>query len=121
MSVCEDLRIDIYAPISLNLEQSELFSSLSNSGYNLFNENDSFYNDICTPYTTKNGTDILLIDRKVDIYSKNGNMQLCQKDCILEFYNETSKKAKCNCAVQQDKENDNNNHINKKNYQIQIF
>ena len=109
MSVCENLRIDIYPPISLNFEQSELFSSLSNSGYNLFNENDSFYNDICTPYTTKNGTDILLIDRKIDIYSKNGNMQLCQKDCILEFYNETSKKAKCNCAVQPDKENKNIN------------
>ena len=113
LSVCEHLRIDIYAPISLNLEQSELFSSLSNSGYNLFNENDSFYSDICTPYTTKNGTDILLIDRKIDIYSKNGNMPLCQKDCILEFYNETSKKAKCNCAVPKYKENDNNINKNK--------
>ena len=107
MSVCQNLKIDIYAPVSLNSETSELFSSLINSGYNLFNENDSFYNEICTPYTTKNGTDMLLIDRKIDIYSKSGNIPLCQRDCHLEFYNETSKKAKCNCAIQPDDTNTN--------------
>ena len=73
--------------------------SLGDSGYNLFDEDDSFYNDICATYTSENGTDMLLSDRKNDIYSATENLTLCQTDCELESYNATSKKAKCNCDV----------------------
>ena len=45
-----------------------LFVSLNNSGYNLFNPNDSFYNDICSPYTSIYKKDMLLSDRWEDIY-----------------------------------------------------
>ena len=99
LDICKDLTIDIYTPVSLDSTTSQLFSSLNDYGYNLFNQNDSFYNDICTPYTTQNGTDILLLDRKVDIYAQNGNKELCQDGCELQYYNETSKKAKCNCGI----------------------
>ena len=40
---------------------------LSKIGYNLFDAND-VYNDICAAYTTENVTDILLYDRRMDIY-----------------------------------------------------
>ena len=101
MSLCKDLKIDIYTPIYLDDETQSLFSSLKKSGYDLFNSNDSFYNDFCTPYTSVNGTDILLKDRKKDIFQKNGDMDLCQKNCELEYYNENTQKAKCNCAAQE--------------------
>ena len=104
MSVCKDLTIDIYTPVSLNQIDSLLFHSLSESGYNLYNKSDPFYNEICTPYTTINGTDILLLDRKVDIYSKIGNEALCQIGCELLFYDENSKKAKCKCNVIENEE-----------------
>ena len=100
MSICADLKINIYSPIYLNDEAQSLFSSLKESGYNLFNSNDSFYNDFCTPYTSIEGTDILLKDRKKDIYQKNGDKDLCQKNCELEYYNEITQKAKCNCIPQ---------------------
>ena len=100
LDICSDLNINIYAPVHLNGETLTLFSSLEKSGYNLFNSSDSFYNDFCTPYTTINGTDILLQDRKKDIYSKNGNKILCQDGCELLNYNETLEKAKCNCKPQ---------------------
>ena len=37
------------------------------SGYDLFNENDSFYTDICSTFTSENGTDMTLADRKKEI------------------------------------------------------
>ena len=45
-----------------------LYNILSKIEYNLFDANDSFYNDICAAYTTENGTDILLYDRRTDKY-----------------------------------------------------
>ena len=105
MSVCQDLTIDIYSPLSLSQLDSVTFHSLNVSGYNLYNPNDPFYNEICTPYTTINGTDILLSDRKVDIFSKSGNEALCQTGCELLYYDETYKKAKCNCKIKTKEEN----------------
>ena len=61
-------------PVNLQEETLSLYNSLNESGYNLFDANDVFYNDICTPYTTENGTDISLFDRKeiiVDIGNNN--------------------------------------------------
>ena len=99
--ICENELIIIYSPTLLNNETISLISSLSSFGYNLFNENGSFYNNICTPYTSLNKTDILLIDRKNDIFNNSGNQALCQNDCELVLYNEFNKKVKCNCNFQQ--------------------
>ena len=102
LSVCNEVQISIDVPISLNNDMDAIFDSLGNSGYNIFNENDSFYQDICTTYTTVNGTDMLLSDRQKDIYTESQNLSICQTGCILQAYNKTSKKAKCNCSVEED-------------------
>ena len=99
LSVCNSTQIKISVPISLDNDVELLVISLSESGYNMFNENDSFYNDICSTYTTVNGTDILLSDRKKDIYETNQNQSICQKGCEFQYYNRTSKKVKCDCSV----------------------
>ena len=81
----------------MNLDEStkSIYNSLSQSGYNLFDLNDSFY-----IYTTENGTDLTLADRKNLIYDNNGNASLCQDGCTLESYNLITKKAKCDCSIQ---------------------
>ena len=33
--------------------------------YDILNPNDSFYNDIWTPYSSKSNTDMILYDRKI--------------------------------------------------------
>ena len=76
-----------------------MVNSLNNTGYNIFNENDSFYNDICATYTSENGTDMLLLDRKKDIYTVSQNQSLCQSGCEIQSYNSTTKKAKCDCSI----------------------
>ena len=96
---CKDVQIIIATPIVLDDNIELIYDSLSESGYNLFNENDSFYHDICATYTTVNGTDILLSDRKTDIFASTQNQTMCQTGCELESYNSTKKKAICNCNI----------------------
>ena len=101
LSICNDVDISISVPVKINNNIEVLYKSLSDSGYNLFDKNDSFYNDICAKYTSINGTDILLSDRKADIYTsfQKENESLCQAGCEIESYNSENKKVKCNCTV----------------------
>ena len=100
LDICNTNDISINVPVNIDEKTESLYNSLSQSGYNLFDSNDSFYNDICTPYTTEYGTDILLNDRKENIYKSNGNITLCQIGCSFELYSLDNKKAKCKCSIQ---------------------
>ena len=96
---CLDSNILINIPLELDSNIVLLYNLLSNSGYNLFNSSDPFYNDICSTYTTQNNTDILLYDRRMDIYQSTINISLCQAECEFQSYDTESKKAKCNCQI----------------------
>ena len=100
LSICKDKKISVSTPVKLDSSTSSLYDDLKNSGYDLFNENDDFYTDICSIYTSSNGTDMTLADRKKEIYSTSGNKTLCQSGCELESYNSTNRKAKCECSPQ---------------------
>ena len=100
MDYFKSVSIIVNIPVYLDEEALALYDSLSKSGYNLFDANDSFYTDICTTYTSENGTDVILKDRQNEIYSSNANISLCQSSCTFESYNITTKKAKCNCDIQ---------------------
>ena len=65
LDFCENLIINVTVPANLDPETILLYKSLNNMGYNLFNSNDDFYTDICTPYTSLNNTDILLNNYKL--------------------------------------------------------
>ena len=97
---CSKSNVIINVPIDLNSEMEGLYKWLLESGYNLFDSKDSFYNDICAAFTTQNGTDILLYDRRMDIYQSTVNISLCQDGCDFQFYNIETKKAKCECSIQ---------------------
>ena len=79
-------------------EFTEIFKQ-SESGYNMFNENDSFYNDICSTYTTENGTDMNLNDRQHAIEEVRGSLNLCQVGCKLKYYNSTNNRINCDCDL----------------------
>ena len=100
LSICEN-KITINVPVYLDNNIEEMNDKLNESGYNLFDKNDSFYNDICTKFTTKNRTDIILTDRRNDIYGLVKKISLCQEGCNFEYYNSTSKKAICVCNIQE--------------------
>ena len=60
MSICKNSKIKVYIPFSLEGETLTLYQDLKDSGYDMFNKSDKFYNDICTPYTHYTGTDACL-------------------------------------------------------------
>ena len=97
LSICDSETIDLYVPVELNEQLLELYEDLQNSGYDLFNINDPFYNDLCSPYKSQNGTDVLLSDRKNDYY--NNNYTTCQSNCEYSSFNSEYKFLKCECKV----------------------
>ena len=66
-------------------------------GYDMFNINDPFYQDICISYDSSNGTDILLIDRINYIY--NNDDTKCQSNCQFSFYSMETKYINCSCST----------------------
>ena len=99
LDVCSKEQISLNVPVVFDFKVETLHSSLEKSGYNLFNKSDSFYQDICATYTSLNGTDMPLSDRKKDIYTASQIKTVCQTGCELESYNSTNQKAKCICSV----------------------
>ena len=84
LDVCQD--INILYPCIIDENEEYKYNSLSD-----------FYNDICFPYTTRKGTDIILSDRR-DIFISN-NMSLCENNCIYNGYNSNIKKSVCQCDI----------------------
>ena len=72
---------------------------LNEYGYDLFNINDDFYQDICSSFTSDNGTDILLSDRKNDFFE---NVPLCEDGCTYKGYDLNTKRICCECSVKEE-------------------
>jgi hypothetical protein len=110
LSLCEGMKIKVYSPYTPSKESLSKLLKLNESGYDLYNPNDSFYQDICSPFTTDNGTDILLSDRKADYFE---DISLCEDGCTYEGYDYTIQKAKCECNVKEEIEVKENQNIKK--------
>ena len=97
MSICKNSKINVYIPFSLEGETLTLYQDLKDSGYNLFDKNDKFYNDICSPYTSDSGTDVILSARKKYFYEEYGN--LCQDNCQFLNYSTNNELISCSCEM----------------------
>lgn len=97
LSICSNASISIYAPVSLNNKETSLYNNLKNEGYDLFDVNNSFFIDPCTPYTSSNGTDVYLADRKDYYY--NEEIVLCEDTCKYIEVNTKTEKVLCKCNV----------------------
>ena len=72
-----------YTNLFSNLQSRSAATALLN-GYDAFDANSPFYNDVCTPFTNENGNDVLLDARRKDYYIENIN--LCGSGCIFVGY-----------------------------------
>ena len=86
LNYCKETFIDLDIPVSI--DENNLFK---------YDPNSDYYTDDCYPYTTDNGTDIILNDRKEEFI--DNNMSLCENKCNYNGYNGESKKASCECEV----------------------
>ena len=98
LSVCKEVSIDIYVPIILSEKIDNLYNELKDLGYDLFDINCGFYQDICTPYKSENGTDVLLSDR-INYYFNNEETQ-CQPNCEFSDFSMESQNLKCECNIE---------------------
>ena len=89
LNLCDNSKIEINIPVSIN--ETILYKYEPKSDY---------YNDRCFTYTSDNGTDIPLINRREEF--KNNNMSLCEVDCEYLGYNNKTKKVKCECDVKKE-------------------
>jgi len=99
LSVCDGVKINTYSKYYPSEESLSKIKKLSESGYDLYNLNDAFYQDICSSFTSENGTDILLSDRQADFYE---NVSLCEDDCNYKGYDLNTKRVQCQCPVKEE-------------------
>ena len=90
LNYCKNIKTNIYTKV--NIDENEIFK---------YDPNDEYYHDRCNQYTTENGTDITLFDRKND-YNEN-NMSLCEINCEYQGYDIKNKIVKCECNIKNTK------------------
>ena len=95
LSICSNLTIEIYTPLIISDKLQNLHYELKEMGYNLFDINSQFYQDICTPYKSSEGTDVLLSDRVNYFY--NNEETTCQSNCKFSDYLIEEQYLKCDC------------------------
>ena len=84
LSVCKEyIKIMKYIGDTdkIDLNSAKIFSD---QGIDVFNPADDFFNDICYPYDNSNKKDIIINDRRNDIYQ---NVSFCQDDCRYDGIN----------------------------------
>ena len=97
LSVCSRVKINIIYPIKLSEETEKIYNDLKSQGYDLFDKYNKFYKDICTPYKSENGHDIILADRNNDFFAKNEI--ICQANCDYSSFSSESYYVRCSCDV----------------------
>ena len=85
LTVCQDYKIDLSIPVVLT------------DNIDKINSSSEYYNDICYTYTSEDGTDISLADRKKEFV--NNNLTVCEEDCDFVDYDYVNEKAICSCNV----------------------
>ena len=71
-------------------------------GIDIFNSSNSFFNDVCYKFTTPEGTDIFLEDRKKRYFI---NEPLCESNCVQLGYDIMSERAICKCKMKEEPDN----------------
>ena len=87
-----------FSPQTLVTELQNKIGAIVSNGYDPFNSESPFYNDICTPFTNENGNDVLLNERRTDYF--NENINICDKDCTFSHYDSKTKMYTCKCKIQ---------------------
>ena len=97
LSICHDMKVKITIPLEVSDEVLEMIQNILDQGYNPFDLNDRFYREICTPYNSENGTDVLLDAREEYIYSTIEEEMTCPSGCEMSSYSLNSKFITCEC------------------------
>ena len=98
LKLCNGTNIQIVYAIKDNaLIDTKKINSLKNLGIDAFNINDSFFWDICRPFSDM-GNDLILEDRIKDLFQ---NYLLCEEGCIYKDINLKNMTISCDCKIKE--------------------
>ena len=100
LSLCENVNIQIiYSIKNKSLIDIDSVNYFKQNGIDIFNINDSFFNDICEPYSdSDSGDDLILEDRIKTIYK---NYSLCEAGCNYDKIDLEIMAISCQCKVKE--------------------
>jgi len=112
--ISEDIFVKATVPIrDLNMVNYKLAKDFAKKGYDIYDKTSEFYSDICIPVSIKNN-DIVLKDRKLDIYPNN--VKFCKENCIYKSINIEDERIICECNLNSySKYNDENGFLDEVN------
>ncbi len=99
VSLCSEEKITVTIPLTEeNGGDIELAKEMAQQGIDIYNIDDPFFNDICYPFTSKEGEDVSLNDRVQNYYQ---NVSLCENDCEYKGVNfdNGNGEVECECTV----------------------
>ena len=98
LKLCNGTNIQIIYSIKDDiLIDTEIINSLKDKGVDPFNINDSFFWDVCQPFSDM-GNDLILEDRIRDFYQ---NYSLCEEGCTYNSINIKNMTVSCNCKIKE--------------------
>ena len=98
LSLCKNEKIRVYYSINKNSSLDfDLIQYYIEQNINVLNTKDSFFNDICYPYS-ESGDDIILGDRRNDIYQ---NYSLCDSGCTFNNIDYENMVIACDCEIKE--------------------
>ena len=113
-SLCKS--IIIINKISESLFNNPLYNNAKNLRNDIFNINSAIYNDECISYSN-NGDDMILSDRKQDIFN---SVNQCFKGCNYHKFIENNL-VECDCDTNIKLTKNDDNFSNKNNIFISVF
>ena len=96
LSFCKNVEIKVtYEIKDQSLLNKSMISYYSDLGIDIFDSNDSFFKDICYPFSISN-SDIILKDRVSDLFQ---NYSLCDNGCEYDEIDIANMSVTCSCPI----------------------
>ena len=96
LSFCKDVKVKVNYDIkNTDLLNKTMIDYYSELGIDIFDNQDSFFNDLCYPFSISN-SDVILQDRILDIYQ---NYSLCDNGCEYDNIDIENMTVSCSCPI----------------------
>ena len=102
LKLCEKVDISISIPVNIPegidimIDQAK---EMLEQGYDIYDTDDPFYNDICSSYTSNDNTDITLEDRRKEFYK---NITFCEDNCSYNGFDIETMMVNCICGIKEE-------------------
>lgn len=94
LKYCEGMKVEMYYALT-NVSLTNARKMMESNSVDIYNPKDSFFNDVCVPYSLDK-VDVALSDRRTDIYE---NISICEENCEYNGIDFENERANCTCPI----------------------